>query len=72
MGFYEKLSGEKRTAIYNKFSVITIEMWVIMLAGASNPLPYRSIERIFVGSCLLTSIIISGTFQVMKIHSFGN
>lgn len=39
-------------------------MWIIMLAGPSSQLPFRTIERIFLTSCLLANLIFAGTFQV--------
>lgn len=45
-------------------SVTFIEMWIIMLGGASKRLPYRSMERVFLSVCLVSNIIIAGSFQV--------
>lgn len=39
-------------------------MWLIMIAGPSTQLPIRSLERIFIGTCLLANVIIIGPFQV--------
>lgn len=49
---------------FNRLSVILIEMWIIMLGGVSKKLPFRSMERIFLGVCLVSNVIISGSFQV--------
>lgn len=35
-----------------------------MLAGPSSQLPFRTIERLFLTSCLLANLIFAGTFQV--------
>lgn len=48
----------------DRISVISIEMWIIMLGGASKRLPYRSMERVFLSVCLVSNIIIAGSFQV--------
>lgn len=48
----------------DRMSVISIEMWIIMLGGASKRLPIRSMERIFLTVCLVSNIIIAGSFQV--------
>lgn len=45
-------------------SVISIEMWIIMLGGVSKRLPHRSMERILLTVCLVSNIIIAGSFQV--------
>lgn len=39
---------------------------VMVFLGASIIMPMRSMERFFVGSCLMASIIIIGTFQVSQ------
>lgn len=41
-------------------------IWMIML-GATTTMPMQTMERLFVGSCLLTNLIIIGTFQVCYI-----
>lgn len=56
--------NQLRNKTYNRFSFIFIEMWMIMLAGPSSQLPFRTIERIFLTSCLLANLIFAGTFQV--------
>lgn len=45
-------------------SILSIEMWMIMFGGASKRLPYRSIERVLLSVCLVSNVIISGSFQV--------
>lgn len=45
------------------FYDILVQIFMIML-GASTTLPMRSMERYFVGSCLMANVIIIGTFQV--------
>lgn len=51
----------------DRFTVISIEMWTIMLGGASKRLPNRSMERVFLSVCLVSNIIIAGSFQVWLI-----
>lgn len=48
----------------NRFSISFIEMWIIMLSGPCNQLPVGTMERIFLATCLFSSIIFSGSFQV--------
>lgn len=50
----------------SKCRILSIEIWFIMLAGASSHMPFRTVERIFISSCLATNVIIVGTFQVYK------
>lgn len=57
-------SYEISTPEYNKWHVIMIEMWVIMLSGPSVRLPFHTVERIFIATCLAVNLIIAGTFQV--------
>lgn len=42
-----------------------------MLAGPSSQLPYRTIERIFLTSCLLANLIFAGTFQVINLAKYN-
>ncbi|KAJ6633673.1 hypothetical protein Bhyg_16618, partial [Pseudolycoriella hygida] len=47
----------------DQICVVSIEMWIIMLGGVSKNLPNRSMERVFLSVCLVSNIIIAGTFQ---------
>lgn len=44
---------------------VLVPIWMIML-GASTIMPERSMERLFISSCLLAHVIILGTFEVRK------
>lgn len=59
-----KASKRQTSRELDRISVISIEMWIIMLGGASKRLPYRSMERVFMSVCLVSNIIIAGSFQV--------
>lgn len=52
----------------DRVSVISIEMWIIMLGGVSGRLPNRTMERVFLSVCLVFNIIIAGSFQVWLIY----
>lgn len=41
-----------------------IEMWKVMLLGATSYKPFQTVERLFLGICLVANVIIAGTFQV--------
>lgn len=45
------------------FQIAITDIWKVML-GASTSMPMRSMERFFIGACLLANLIIIGTFQV--------
>lgn len=60
-------ASDRNSLELDRFTVISIEMWTIMLGGASKRLPYRSIERVFLSVCLASNIIIAGSFQVSRI-----
>lgn len=45
------------------FKEIFVSIWMIML-GANATMPVKSMERLFIGACLITNVIIAGTFQV--------
>lgn len=69
--FILKLWGRSKrnfTGINDKFSFgsVMVQIWVIMMGGTTD-LPARTMERAFVGSCLLTNVIIIGTFQVFEL-----
>lgn len=55
---------DDQSKAYYKYSVISIELWIIMLSGSSSYKPLQNVERIFLSMCLLSNIIIAGTFQV--------
>lgn len=61
-------SKRKFTGINDSFSFgsVMVQIWVIMMGGTTD-LPARTMERAFVGSCLLTNVIIIGTFQVYEL-----
>lgn len=59
-----KSSKNRTSRELDRFSVISIEMWIIMLGGASIRLPHRSMERLFLCVCLVSNIVIAGSFQV--------
>lgn len=58
---------EKRNSS-NLFQNVFIGTWIMMLSGSIPHLPSHLTERIFVAVCLFSSIIIVGTFQVIKVH----
>lgn len=62
---------QSESKIYSKFTVVSIEMWIIMI-GASSHMPFRTIERLFIAACLVANIIIAGSFQVFIISSLKN
>lgn len=59
---------EKRRAVkdlkYFKLNNIFTEMIMLMTGGPVRNVASRSMERIFIASCLIFNIIIAGTFQV--------
>lgn len=55
---------DNQSEAYYKYSVISIELWIVMLSGSSSYKPLQNIERIFLSMCLFANIIIAGTFQV--------
>lgn len=50
---------------YYKFSVISIELWIIMMSGASHYKPVQTVERLFLTACLLANLVLAGSFQVI-------
>lgn len=48
----------------DSFMSVFIETWIILWSGPTNRLPLVTKERIFITTLLMSSIIISGTFQV--------
>lgn len=60
----------KKLQTHNTFSVVSLEMWRIMLAGPTM-MPFRTLERLFMCSCLIANIIIIGTFQGSLTTSFS-
>lgn len=46
-------------------------MWIVMLAAPSTLMPYRTIERFLLCGCLVSNVIIAGTFQGSLMQSFS-
>lgn len=46
-----------------KIHEVLVPIWMVML-GATTIMPERTMERIFISSCLLAHVIILGTFEV--------
>uniref|UniRef100_A0A182NSF8 Ionotropic glutamate receptor C-terminal domain-containing protein n=1 Tax=Anopheles dirus TaxID=7168 RepID=A0A182NSF8_9DIPT len=44
-------------------SVLSIELWLVLLGASSTHLPHRMIERLLLSAFLIANVIISGTFQ---------
>ncbi|XP_052902928.1 uncharacterized protein LOC128310342 [Anopheles moucheti] len=44
-------------------SVLSIELWLVLLGASSTQLPVRMIERLLLTVFLIANVIISGTFQ---------
>lgn len=49
---------------YSKLNNIFTDMIMLITGGPIQNKPFRAMERIFIGSCLIFNIIIAGTFQV--------
>lgn len=64
-------ANEKISRDSYKYIVVSIEMWLLMLGGPAQ-LPYRTVERLFICTCLLANLIISGTFQVSRVVTYIN
>lgn len=47
---------------YRTFSEVFLDMWLLFLAG-STTMPRQTVERIFIGGCLLADIVVTGTFH---------
>lgn len=47
-----------------RFTRIFLETWLILLSGPSIHLPTRWRERVFMATCLCSSLVFSGSFQV--------
>lgn len=58
--FFQKLSSNKHLKLNNRFT----DMVMLITGGPIQSKLFRSMERIFIGSCLIFNIIIAGTFQV--------
>uniref|UniRef100_A0A8W7PCU9 Ionotropic glutamate receptor C-terminal domain-containing protein n=1 Tax=Anopheles coluzzii TaxID=1518534 RepID=A0A8W7PCU9_ANOCL len=46
-----------------QYTVLSIEMWLVLLGASSTYLPVRMIERTLLVAFLIANVIISGTFQ---------
>lgn len=54
-----------------KFHGVFLATWKVMM-GMTVSMPYCSVERLLIGSCLLANLIISGTFEVKSSISKKN
>uniref|UniRef100_A0A182Q1E7 Ionotropic glutamate receptor C-terminal domain-containing protein n=1 Tax=Anopheles farauti TaxID=69004 RepID=A0A182Q1E7_9DIPT len=45
------------------YSVLSIELWLVLLGASSTHLPRRMVERLLLAAFLIANVIISGTFQ---------
>lgn len=60
-------SKRQFTGLTERWTFYEILVQILMvLLGASILMPMRSMERFFVGSCLMANVIIIGTFQVIS------
>lgn len=71
MGVLRIKSHEKYSPEYDRCSVLSVEIWLIMLSGPSPKMPFRTAERLFMSACLLANVIIAGTFQGTLTTSFS-
>lgn len=66
--FYSNIDRNGRQKVVrltrNKFSMVFIEMWVIMISGPMTHVPTLIKERVFLTSCLLANLVFAGSFQV--------
>lgn len=61
-----KLNESERGACVTallKINEVFVPIWMVML-GATTMMPERTVERLFISSCLLAHVIILGTFEV--------
>lgn len=56
--------SKKTNMKYIKLNNIFTDMVMLITGGTLHNMPFRTMERIFLGSCLIFNIIVAGTFQV--------
>lgn len=62
---YIKREVKSNILQHERFADITMSTFNVMTANPTR-MPIESLERIFVASCLMSNLIIVGTFQVRK------
>lgn len=62
-----EIKNSEKQKSSNRFRNVFIEMWIIMLSGPATNLPSLTKERLFIATCLFSSIIFGGSFQVNRI-----
>ncbi|KAJ6646223.1 hypothetical protein Bhyg_01434 [Pseudolycoriella hygida] len=66
-----KLNGKFGVGKSFKINIAFTDMVMLITGGPIHSKPFRVLERIFIGSCLIFNIIIAGTFQGSLTTSFS-